>query len=124
MSLEIKGKLIQKLPVQSGTGKTGNSWQKQEIIVETMEQYPKKICVAVWGDKIDEVEKFAISDTLNISIFIESREFNGRWYTDVRAWRMMKEEPAKPAGLPHQNDNLMESATFTDDINVNDDLPF
>jgi hypothetical protein len=89
-----------------------------------MEQYPKKICVAVWGDKIDEVEKFAISDTLNISISIESREFNGRWYTDVRAWRMMKEEPAKPAGLPHQNDNLMESATFTDDINVNDDLPF
>lgn len=85
MSLEIKGKLIQKLPVQSGTGKTGNSWQKQEIIVETMEQYPKKICVAVWGDKIDEVEKFAISDTLNISISIESREFNGRWYTDVRA---------------------------------------
>ena len=53
MALEINGKLIQKLELQSGVSKSGSNWQKQEFVIETDEQYPKKICANLWGDKID-----------------------------------------------------------------------
>ena len=89
--MEIKGKVIQLLDLQSGEGKNG-TWRKQEYILETIDsKYPKKVCVAVWGDKIDQ---FALQQGDNVvaSIEVESREFNGRWYTNVQAWRVQKEQ--------------------------------
>ncbi len=123
MALEISGKIIQKLPVQSGIGKTGNNWQKQEFILETTEQYAKKICIQLWGDKIDELEKFNIGDPISASISIESREFNGRWYTDVRAWRIegQTQNVAEPPTIPNED---VTASTFTDEGSLNDDLPF
>ena len=52
--MQVTAKLIQLLPLQTGTGKTGSAWKKQDIIVETNAQYPKKICISIWGDKIDQ----------------------------------------------------------------------
>lgn len=95
MSLNITGKLIQKLPLLSGTSKTGNNWQKQEFVIETIESYPKKICANLWGDRIDQLNAFNIGDLITISFDLESREFNGRWYTDVKAWKI-----ALPAAMP------------------------
>jgi hypothetical protein len=84
--MQLTAKLIQLLPLQTGTGKNG-LWKKQEIIVETMDQYPKKICLSIWGDKINgsllQVDKF-----LKLDYEIESREYSGKWYTDVKAWRI------------------------------------
>ncbi len=137
--MEIIGKLLMKLPLQSGIGRTGNNWQKQEFVIETIEQYPKKVCANLWGDKLDMLETVNIGDTVKVSFSIESREFNGKWYTDIRAWKieMATDNPAQPAQAaapaayaPAQGpaaDTLPPSAspdmdTFTDD--GGDDLPF
>ena len=85
--MELSGKVIQKLPEVGGNSKSGNAWRKQEFILETGGQYPKKVCVALWGDKIDQ---FSINtgENVTLSIDVESREYNGRWYTEVKAFKV------------------------------------
>src|SRR6185295_10130134 len=92
--MQLTAKLVQLLPLQTGTGKNGQ-WKKQDIIVETEGQYPKKICVSIWGDKINE-SLLKVGSQLNISFDVESREYNGRWYTDVKAWKIETAGIAKP----------------------------
>jgi len=86
--MEIAGKIKSLLPVQSGESKTGNTWKKQQFILETTtSQYPKSVAIQIWGDNI---EKFGLQEGQDVvaSIDVESREFNGRWYTDVKAWKV------------------------------------
>src|ERR1700712_762492 len=84
--MEITGTLLQLLTPQTGTGKNG-PWKKQEFIIETSDMYPKKICIAAWGDKID-ISKFSLGQTVKASFDVESREYNGKWYTDVKAFNL------------------------------------
>jgi hypothetical protein len=84
--MQLTAKLIQLLPIQTGTGKNGQ-WKKQDIIVETDGQYPKKICISIWGEKINE-SQLQIDNILKIDFDIESREYNSRWYTDIKAWKI------------------------------------
>ena len=79
-------KLTQLLPIQTGTGKNGE-WEKKDIMVETEGQYPKKVCVSIWRDKIDEGQ-LQIGNILQIDFDIESREYNSKWYTDIKAWEI------------------------------------
>jgi len=97
MALELQGKFIQLLEKQSGAGKNGSQWEKQDFIVETMEQYPKKVCISAWGDKVNEVSGVRPGDVLKVSFNVESREYNGRWYTDLRAWRISREGASQPS---------------------------
>ena len=113
----LTGKLLQVLPLQTGTGKNGQ-WKKQDIIVETEGQYPKKVCVSIWGDKIKE-EQLKVGSQLNISFDIESREYNGRWYTDVKAWKVETGTGApagENAGEPYFDEGPSAESK--------DDLPF
>ncbi len=113
--MQLTAKLIQLLPLQTGTGKNGE-WKKQDIIVETeAAQYPKKVCISVWGDKIN-TSQLQIGKSLTISFDIESREYNGRWYTDVKAWKI---EAANAAGASPTEEDV-HNTSFTSD----DDLPF
>jgi len=101
--MQLTAKLVQMLPLQTGTGRNGE-WKKQEIIVETDSQYPKKICIAIWGDKINS-SQLKIGNRLAIDFDIESREFNGKWYTDVKAWKIETADAANnTASLPATND--------------------
>ena len=84
--MQITAKLIQILDIQTGQGKNGE-WRKQDLIVETEGQFPKKICIALWGDKITDAN-IQIGQSYRYDIDIESREFSGKWYTDVKAWRI------------------------------------
>jgi hypothetical protein len=84
--MQFTAKLIQLLPIQTGTGKNGE-WKKQEIILETEGQYPKKVCCSVWGDKISD-KQLQIGNLLKIDFDIESREYNSKWYTDVKAFKI------------------------------------
>jgi len=84
--MEITGKITNILPIQSGTGKTGNEWKKQEIIIQTEEQYPKSICITLWGNTISD--KIKLDEKIKASIDIESREYQGKWYTTVKAWKI------------------------------------
>ena len=120
--MDIKCKLLDKLAVQSGTSARG-PWSKQDFIVETLEQYPRKICMNVWGqDKVNELQGFNPGEMLTISINIESREFNGRWYTDVRAWKIQREGAAEPQGAPAVDPFMNVSASDAEDDGG--DLPF
>lgn len=86
--MEFKGTIKTILPEESGEGKNG-IWRKLSFIVETDGKYPKKVCLTAWNEKIDE---FALveNEVINVSIEVESREYNGRWYTDVKAWKVEK----------------------------------
>lgn len=84
--MQISAKLIQALAIQTGHGKNGE-WRKQNIIVQTLDQYPKKICLSIWGDKINQ-EQLVVDTELLIDFDIESREHNGKWYTELKAWKI------------------------------------
>lgn len=123
--MQISAKLIQILPLQSGTGKNGE-WKKQDIIVETQEQYPKKICVSVWGDKIPS-QPMMLGENLLIDFDIESREYNGRWYTDVKAWKIQMSSEKKSLEN-NQKNAVNDSEKDSSSIGIFDDeddvLPF
>ncbi|MDL2290138.1 DUF3127 domain-containing protein [Paludibacteraceae bacterium OttesenSCG-928-F17] len=92
--MEITGKIIAVLPLATGEGKNG-TWRSQDYVLETFDQYPKKVCFNLFNDRIDQF-KMAIGDTVDVSFDIESREYNGRWYTTVRAWRVNKKTQDAP----------------------------
>ena len=82
--MEIKGRIIYVSPLASGTSNTGKQWSKQEYVLETVEQYPKKVHFSMFNDNIVQ---FMEGQSVVIQANIESREFNGKWYTQVTAWR-------------------------------------
>lgn len=88
MALDVVGKIITILPETGGQSQAGKAWTKQEFIVETSDQYPKKICISLMGDKINELRKYSVGTEVKVSLNIESREYNGKWYTNVSAWRI------------------------------------
>lgn len=89
MDLKIAGHVVQLLEEQSGEGRNG-PWRKRDFILETEGDYPARVCITQWGD---DIEKFAVAEgeRLTAHIDIRSREYRGRWYTDVKAWRIEKE---------------------------------
>jgi hypothetical protein len=91
-NMELAGKIIAVLEARGGVSKaTGNSWKTQDYVIETHEQYPRRMCFNVFGeDKISQMN-IQVGDTLTVFFDINAREYNGRWYNDVRAWRI---EPA------------------------------
>ncbi len=128
--MEITGKIVQTLPKQTGNAKNGSTWEKQEYIIEVPGQYPKKVCFNLWGDKI---AKFGIQDgqELTISVDIESREYNGRWYTDVRAWNVTKQNGGSAIGGTNSAPSFdaaptgdLGSDTAANNPFEDDDLPF
>ena len=84
--MEITGKIIVALPEQSGVSKAGNSWKKKEYVLETQETYPKKVHFDLFGDKADKYP-LTVGQTIRLSFDIESREYNGRWFTSIRGWQ-------------------------------------
>ncbi len=119
MAMELKGRVIQLLPLQSGMGKKGQ-WRKQEFIVETQSQYPKKVCLSIWGDKIDQ---FGVTegDEVNVAVDLESREYNGRWYTEARAWKVEKSGNGSNGGGSYSPPPPMDEPMGS---GGSDDLPF
>jgi len=117
--MDIKGKVIQLLPPQTGAGKKGQ-WKKQEFVIETQAQYPKKVCLSMWGDKIDQFN-LSVGDMVNVSVDLESREYNGRWYTEARAWKLDK---SGSSSTPAYNDIPVGDEPFNASQSGSDDLPF
>lgn len=95
--MEISGKIIQCLPEQSGTSRAGNPWKKRVYILETQETYPKKVAFDLFGDRVDQYP-MKEGDMVKVSFDINSREFNGRWYTDISAWKVEPANQGAPAG--------------------------
>lgn len=117
--MEISGKIIQILPAETGEGRNG-PWKKQSFIIETQEQFPKKVCIQTWGDKIN-LNDYQEGDMVTVGVNIESREYNSRWYTDVKAWRMNRDESTQQTPSTISNESLPPPPDFDD---FTDDLPF
>ncbi len=122
--MEITGKIVQILEPLSGTSARGE-WKRQDFIIETQDQYPKKVCLANWNNKVD-LEQMGVGSQVTASINIESREYNGRWYTDVKVWKM--EFAGQNQGQPLQNnaENSMPPPPVAPSIEESgdDDMPF
>ena len=134
--MEVSGKIIQVLPLQQGTSaRTGNPWQLQAYVLETQEQYPKKVHFEIFGEDRIKANPCKIDDIVTVSFDIESREFNGRWYTSIRAWTVQQgvvtaeAQPAaaQPAAAPQPAvGNVQTFDQVKNDAPVDDgtDLPF
>ena len=122
--MELEGRIVRKLNVQTGTSARG-SWAKQEFVFEYQEgNFPTQVCMNVWGDdKVKDLEKYQVGDKVKVSFNLSSREYNGRWYTDVRAWRI---EPAgvQVAPPPAVEEPYYPSADAYSAPLAEDDLPF
>lgn len=121
--MEVTGKIIVALPEVSGTSKAGNEWKKREYVLETQETYPRKIHFDFFGERADQYP-LSIGDMIKLSFDIESREYNGRWFTSIRGWKADKLDGSSNvttvAEPPIPND-IMPPTLGNED---NDDLPF
>lgn len=130
-NLEIEGKIYRKLAPQSGTSARG-TWSKQDFVLEYPDgNFTAQACFTAFGDdKVAELGKFAEGDTVRVSFNLRAREYNGRWYNDLRVWRLAPAgqavpapaaAPAAPAAMPPA-----APAPTLDDMpaSADDDLPF
>ena len=130
--MEIVGKIISVLPEQSGIAKNGNPWKVQAYVLETTEQCPRKVHFEVFGEDRIKQNPCAIDQLVTVSFDIESREFNGRWYTSIRAWKIQQGvvdasaapaavPAAEPVAAPQANVATFDAAAGVDETT---DLPF
>lgn len=85
--MEINGTLVSLLETNSGVGANG-PWKKKTFVIETKDKFPKKVAITAWNEQADLADKLSPGSELKISFNLESREFNGKWYTDVKAWKI------------------------------------
>ena len=125
--MEFEGVVWRVLPQIKGTSARGE-WVKQEVVFELPGEFSRKICVGFWGDRAQEAATLKPGETITVSANVESREYNGRWYTEVRAWRINRKSAAEPQ--PMTTDNLPPLDTFSTEESASssasevDDLPF
>ncbi|GAB5410479.1 MAG: DUF3127 domain-containing protein [Balneolaceae bacterium] len=123
MDLKLTGNVVQILKEQGGQGKNG-PWRKRDFILEIPGKYPKKVAITQWGDNID---RQAVSEgaQVTVSIDLSSREYNGNWYTDVKAWKVEAgngvQNAPPPPSAPSTEGFTLDRAEFDD---IDDDLPF
>lgn len=139
--MEIKGRVKTLGALTEGTSARG-AWQKQELIIETIEQYPKQVCLICWGERVAEAQRFTPGQIIKAHINIESREFNGKWYTDVKPWKFEAEnedslqavnqeatyqlqtEPMTYQDSRTPQQNVMDFLQQDDSVEEYGDLPF
>ncbi|MBP5687560.1 MAG: DUF3127 domain-containing protein [Muribaculaceae bacterium] len=125
--MEVKGKIIQKFDLQSGTSKAGNPWKKQNYLLETLDSFPRKIYFDFFGDRADQFP-LNVGDVINLSFDIECREYQGRYYTDIRGWKAEKIDENALAATPAPAINPPAPEAPAPDMNFEqtqeDDLPF
>jgi hypothetical protein len=122
--MEIIGKVAQLLPLVTGQGRNGE-WRKQEFIIEIADgQFPKKICFSLWGDKIDQAG-LTLNEMVKVFFDIESREYNTRWFTEAKAWRVEKQGATATAPAKNTPPQIQsEPPASFNAAPVEDDLPF
>lgn len=129
--MEVIGKIIEITPIQEGTSRTGNPWKKRMYVIETQENYPRKVAFTVFGaDRVANMEATVrLGDMVRVSFDLESREYQGRWYTDASAWRIdqadagAQQAARQPAPAAYQTP-AAAPVPPAPAANSEDDLPF
>ena len=133
MSLELTGKLVNLLNQESGDSKQkpGTQWVKQNFIMETPGDYPKKVCITAWSENVKKIQEIPLESNVKAFFNLESREFNGKWYTDAKLWKIevvSGSVPPPPGDSPSGNRTMnavVETAEPLQNNNMQeDDLPF
>lgn len=125
MSLEITGKLVKILPELKGVSAAGKDWKKQDFVIETSEeQYPKNVCITAFGEKSDILRTLTPGETIKVSLNLESREYNEKWYTNVNAWRIDKVGASQGGGSAAGIPDLPPFDPSLAKASAEDDLPF
>ena len=122
--MEFEGTVYRIMPVTKGTSARGD-WQRQDVVFDMNDgSFTRKICVTFFN-KPDEVARLHEGATYQVSVNIESREYNGRWYTDIRAWRIQpKQEAPAAAPMPDMPPIGEEPSYAAAPAAEADDLPF
>ena len=107
--MEIQGKIIAVLPTRSGTSARGTQWSSQTAVIETQEQYPKKLAFDVINDKIDQFN-IQVGEFLTVQFDINAREYNGRWFNSVNAWNVIRQTQQANAQCGGFSGNVQSSA--------------
>lgn len=126
--MDLKGKVILNMPLVTGEGKNGQ-WSKQEFLIETGDQYPKKVMFGLMGNKIDQ-NPYSIGQEVVVSFDAESREYNGRYFTNLNAWKVTPagspppNQPTSPSAPQNNYTDAPSNMSFSSDESTSDDLPF
>ena len=122
MSLQIKGKVQQILKPESGVSRAGKEWKKQEFVIETEEQFPRKICFTLFNDKVSLAEGIKEGEEVEVAFNVESREYNGKWFHNINAWKIDKPATENMPETPPEF-SIQDIPPEPDDDAAND-LPF
>ena len=107
--LVIKGEVIKLLPETSGTSAAGKAWIKQDFVIETAEEYPKKVCFTAFGENTVQIVKtLTVGQEVEVSFNAESREHNEKFYTQLNAWKISK-NPNGVTNAPTEQSKAEES---------------
>lgn len=121
--MEFEGTVYRVLPVVKGTSQRGE-WVKQEIVFEMPGEFNRKICIGFWGDKAADASQLKEGDRVSVAINVESREYNGRWFTEARAWKMSRVAAQQPAAGAMPDMPPFDTAEPAYESDPADDLPF
>lgn len=124
--LTIKGKLTKVLNPENGTSKAGKDWNKQDFVIETDDKYPKDVCFTLFGDKTDLISNVKVNDDIEVSFNLESREYNGKWFHNVNAWKVILIKPTENSA-PETTPVLESTAPLPDAFKEepeDSDIPF
>ena len=125
--MEIVGKIIAACNETSGVSqRTGNSWKAQDFVLETIEDHPQKCVFNVFGE--DKLKEFNlhIGDVASVSVNFDAREYNGKWYNSIRAWRVINQSSpqAQPQRATTPQPQPKQQATQVSQDTSDDELPF
>ena len=122
--MEFEGKVLEILPAVTGQSARG-TWERQTVVFEQPnKQYGKEIAVT-FMNKGQEVSSLRVGEMYTVSFDMESRNYQGRWYTDVRAWRVQPQQPQVATAMPDMPPFAEEpQAAYSAGAGVVDDMPF
>ncbi len=145
--MELKGTFKKATPIETGVSKSGTEFKKQTFTIETDGQYPKTVAFSLFGDRTDLIHRSQPGDVMTVRFDAESREYNGKFYTDLKCFGITTESfsqsthppsqpetPSQPqityTRVPHTPDptpftpHMGATSTAPESTPVDDDLPF
>jgi len=119
--LKVKGKIVKILEVEKGTSKAGKEWKKLNFVIDTGSEYNPEVCFQLFGDeKVENFQKYnKVGQEVEVAFNVSSREFNGKYYHNLDAWKVFKSESKEipqMEGTLKSLDNLNISDTENDDL--------
>ena len=81
--MEVTGKLVKVLDLETGISKAGKEWKKQSILIDTGGDFNNEICVSAFGDKLEQMLKLEVGMEVSVLCNVYSREYNGRYFHNI-----------------------------------------